>query len=157
MASSTRIAGTGEGGFTGEGGPALLATFNNPSFRTVSCGALYVSDTNSVRAIALADPLIDLRGITSTTTGGQAIRAGTNFQISGCNLAGSTAAAGDGGNTISLAGTPVKLNGVLVPVVSVSPTVVMAQVPFGFASGAAVVVLTRDGLGATAMAGTVVE
>ena len=151
------IAGTGDGGITGDGGPALQATFNYPSFLAVSCGALYVSDSNSVRAITLTDPLIALRGITSTTTGGQSIRAGTNFQISGCNLAGSTAAAGDGGNTISLAGTSVKLNGVLVPVVSVSPTVVVAQVPFGFASGAAVVVLTRDGLGATAMAGTVVE
>lgn len=151
------FAGTGEGGITGDGGPALQATFNYPSFLAVSCGALYVSDTNSVRAITLTDPLIALRGITSTTTGGQSIRPGTNFQISGCNLAGSTVTVGDFGNTISLAGTSVKLNGVLVPVVSVSPTLVVAQVPFGFTSGAAVVTLTRDGIGATAMASTIVE
>lgn len=132
------FAGTGDGSLSGDGGPALQATFNNPSFLAVSCSALYVSDTNIVRAITLTDPLIALHGITSTTTGGQTIRGGTNFQISGCNLASSAGV------------TAVMLNGVTVPVVAVSANQIVASVPLGFPSGATVVTVSRDGAMATA-------
>ena len=147
--------GTGDGSFTGDGGPAVNAVLRYPGYLAVNCSALYVSDVNSVRAIALTDPLIAQRGITGTTTGAAVIRAGTSFQISGCNLAASTA---DGGLAppLSLAGTSVSLNGVRVPVTSVSPTLVVAQVPFNFPSGVTTVTV-MDGNGKTATAGTIVE
>ena len=148
------FAGTGDGSLSGDGGPALQATFNFPAFLAVNCNALYISDTNTVRAIALTDPLIAMRGVTSLTTGALTLRAGTNFQISGCNLANIVA---DGGSSLSLAGTTVSMNGVQVPVVSVSPTQVTATLPFGFPSGATVVKVARDGIVATAAAATVVE
>jgi hypothetical protein len=148
--------GPGDGSFNGDGGPAVNAVFSYPTYLAISCSALYVSDANSVRAIALTDPLIAQRGLTSTATGGAIIPAGATFQISGCNLAASTA---DGGLTppLSLAGTSVTLNGVSVPVISVSPTRVVAQVPFGFPSGATTVTLALVGNGKTATAGMIVQ
>lgn len=140
----------------GDGGPALQASFVYPSSLAINCNALYVSDDNSVRAIRLTDPLIALRGITGPTTGSGSIRAGANFQISGCNLALATATADAGAMpTLSLAGTSVALNGVPVALVSVSPTQVVAMVPAGFPSGATAVTLTLNTMTATAT--TVVE
>ena len=142
----------------GDGGPALQAKFVYPSSLAINCGALYVSDDNSVRAIRLIDPLIALRGITGPTAGATTIRAGVNFQISGCNLAGATATADAGPMpTLSLAGTSVTLNGVPVSLVSVSPTQVVALVPVGFPSGATSVTVTLNGSGSAVTAGTVVE
>ena len=60
--------GPGDGTFNGDGGPALSAVFANPTYLAVSCSALYVSDANRVRAIALTDPLIVQRGITNVIT-----------------------------------------------------------------------------------------
>ena len=136
------IAGTGDGSMSGDGGPALQATFNAPSFLAVGCTALYVSDSNSVRAIELKDPLIAQRGITNPATGALTLRAGANFQINGCNLAG---------------GTTVTLNGTPVTIVSATSTQLIATVPVGFPSGTTNVTVIRDGISATATAGTIVE
>jgi sugar lactone lactonase YvrE len=56
-----RVAGTGETGFSGDGGPALAATFNGP--KGIACGAdrsLYVVDTenHAIRRIDLASGTI---------------------------------------------------------------------------------------------------
>jgi NHL repeat len=46
----TTIAGTGEGGFSGDGGPALRATFSDPRYLGVdAAGNVYVADTNNER------------------------------------------------------------------------------------------------------------
>lgn len=152
------FAGTGRNISSGDGGPALQASFNDPTFLAVTCTKLYVSDTERIRAIALTDPLIAQKGITNGKTGAASIRAGMPFEVSGCNLAASSATA-DATTPLrlSLAGTSVTLNGVPVPIMSVSPTRVVAEVPKGFSPGAAVVVVTRDGNGTTAKAGTVIE
>jgi hypothetical protein len=151
------FAGTGEAVSNGDGGPALQASFNDPTYLAVSCTALYVTDTQRIRAIALADPLIAQKGITNSATGALSIRVGTAFTISGCNLAGSSVTAdAEAPPVYTLAGTSVTLNGSNVPIVSVSPTQVVAQVPFGFSSGPALIVVTSHG-NTTAAAGTVIE
>jgi len=59
----TRIAGTGETGYTGDGGPALTATFNGPKGIAYSAGdhALYVVDTENhvIRRMRLDDGTIE--------------------------------------------------------------------------------------------------
>lgn len=57
----TTIAGTGEAGFSGDGGPALDAKLNNPrDLEFGPDGRLYVADTdnNAVRAIDLASGIV---------------------------------------------------------------------------------------------------
>jgi hypothetical protein len=67
-ANVTRIAGSGGGGSTGDGGPALLAEFNDPAGLAYSStlNTLYVSDTENhrIRAINLTT------GIVSAVAGG---------------------------------------------------------------------------------------
>jgi len=61
-----RVAGTGEQGFAGDGGPALDAQFNLPSFLARAPGALYVTDRVNGRVRR-----IDLRtGRITTVAGG---------------------------------------------------------------------------------------
>jgi len=152
------FAGTGQTISNGDGGPALQASFNYPTYLAVSCTALYVTDTQRIRAIALTDPLIAQNGITNSATGALSIEMGTAFTISGCNLAGSSATADPTAPPVyALSGTSVTLNGYNVPVMSVSPTQVVVQLPFGFSSGRAVVVVTLDGNTTTATAATVIE
>jgi serine/threonine-protein kinase len=46
----TTIAGTGEPGSSGDGGPAVQATFSDPRYLAVdSAGNVYVADTNNER------------------------------------------------------------------------------------------------------------
>lgn len=55
------IAGTGEAGYTGDGGPALSATFDNPRDLEIGPdGDLYIADTdnNVIRAIDLATGVV---------------------------------------------------------------------------------------------------
>lgn len=58
-----RIAGTGERGFTGDGGPALAATFNGPKgiAYSVSDQSLYIVDTenHAIRRMSLATGIIE--------------------------------------------------------------------------------------------------
>lgn len=59
----TRIAGTGETGYTGDGGPALAATFNGPKGIAYSAAdhSLYIVDTENhvIRRMGLATGTID--------------------------------------------------------------------------------------------------
>lgn len=58
-----RIAGTGETGYTGDGGPAISATFNGPKGIAYSAAdhALYIVDTENhvIRRMRLASGLVD--------------------------------------------------------------------------------------------------
>ncbi len=59
----TRIAGTGETGYTGDGGPALAATFNGPKGIAYSAAdhSLYIVDTENhvIRRMSLATGILD--------------------------------------------------------------------------------------------------
>jgi streptogramin lyase len=61
----TTIAGTGIAGFTGDGGPALLAEFNDPTWLAVdTAGNLYLTDISNQRVRR-----IDTSGIVTTVAG----------------------------------------------------------------------------------------
>jgi sugar lactone lactonase YvrE len=61
--SLERIAGTGETGFTGDGGPALAATFNGPKGIAYSAAdhSLYIVDTenHAIRRMDLASRTVE--------------------------------------------------------------------------------------------------
>ena len=142
----TTFAGTGDSTSTGDGGPALQATFNHPTNLAITCTALYVTDTDRIRAIALSAPLVAQKGIVDATTGAPSLRSGATFAISGCNLAvSSTTADVTMPAPLSLAGTSVMLNGMPVQILSVSPTRVTGLVPLGLASGSVTAIVTANG------------
>src|SRR5256885_13836521 len=65
------IAGTGEPGSSGDGGPALKARLNEPKSMTIAGRALYIADSENhrIRKVALATDLITT--VAGEGTGGQ--------------------------------------------------------------------------------------
>src|SRR5439155_20655641 len=49
LGTITTIAGTGEPGCSGDGGPALKACLNEPKSVTIACRALYIADSENHR------------------------------------------------------------------------------------------------------------
>jgi adhesin/invasin len=74
------------------------------------------------------------------------VAPGSLIAIFGTNLSGSTASATSFPLPTSLGNTSIRLNGVLIPLLYVSPTQVNAQVPFEIAPGAMGVVATSNDL-----------
>jgi trimeric autotransporter adhesin len=86
-----RVAGTGTGGFSGDGGPATSAKFDNPAAVAVDgAGNLVIADSgnNRVRVVAA----------TTGTFYGQAMTAGDIYTVAGT---GTYAFSGDGGPATS--------------------------------------------------------
>src|SRR2546428_8918262 len=67
----TTIAGTGEPGSSGDGGPALKACLNEPKSMTIAGRALYIADSENhrIRKVDLATDLITT--VAGEGTGGQ--------------------------------------------------------------------------------------
>ncbi len=132
----------------GDDGPALKAFLDNPSSLAVSCTALYVNDASRIRAISLTVPLIAQAGVMSMTSGSTTVRAGDKFSISGCNLA-LTSASADPTFALptTLGGASVTVGGIPVPLFSVSPTQIVAQLPTGIPAGTAALVVTVNTTG----------
>ena len=132
----------------GDGGPALEAFLDYPTYLAVSCTALYVNDSSRIRAIALTAPLIAQNGVVSTASSSTTVRVGEQFAISGCNLASSTATA-DPAFSIptTLGGMTASVNGISVPLLSVSPNQITAQLPAGVTAGTATLVVSVTGNG----------
>ncbi len=142
----TTFAGTGESISNGDGGPALQASFNFPTNLAVTCTALYVTDTDRIRAIALTAPLVSQKGIVDAATGLLPLHSGATFAISGCNLAASSATSDlTMPLPFSLGGTSVALNGSAVQLLSVSPTRVTGVIPPGLSSGSFTVTINVNG------------
>jgi sugar lactone lactonase YvrE len=132
----------------GDDGPALQAYLDDPSNLAISCSALYVNDSNRIRAIALSAPLIAQTGIVSTVTSLTTLKAGGLFSISGCNLASTTLTADPTFSLPTILGAAtVTVNGVAVPLMSVSPSQIVAQLPATVPAGTATVVVTVNGKG----------
>src|SRR5271165_4545121 len=77
----TTIAGTGEGGFSGDGGPAIRAMFSDPRHLGVDgAGNVYVADTNNqrIRKISPAGQIVTVagNGDASETVAGPATKSG---------------------------------------------------------------------------------
>jgi len=120
----------------GDDGPAVNAYFAYPGNIAVGCSALYVVDGDRVRSIGLTSPLISQNGVTSITSSLNSVRGGELFSISGCNLARTTVKAEPGFSLpITLGGVRVTVGGMVVTLLSVSPTQIVAQLPAGVPPG----------------------
>ena len=77
------VAGTGEGGHTGDGGPAVRATLGGPKGLAYAAGRLYIADTenHAIRVIDLE------RGVISTVLGNGARGDGPDGDPRRCRLA----------------------------------------------------------------------
>jgi len=144
------IAGTGEIGFSGDGGRATLAKFKWPSGVTVgAAGSLYIVDAqnNRIRKMTPATatgsgPDINASGvITAVAFGGGTVAApGSWIEIYGTNLATTTRTwSGSDFNgrqaPTSLGGTTVSIGGRAAFVAYVSPTQVNVQLPSNIGTG----------------------
>ena len=141
----TTIAGNGRNERKGDGGPALRASFDAVFDVAVGCTGVYLTDTQSVRKIALTDPLIAYNGVRDGT-GKASIAAGQPFSISGCNLAAASATA-DRNQPLpqTLGGASVTVNGIPATLSSVGTTRVSGVVPAGVASGEVHVIVSVNG------------
>jgi hypothetical protein len=141
----------------GDDGPAVQAFLTDPANLAITCSALYVNDNNRIRAIALSAPLIAQAGILSGASSSTTLKVGAQFSISGCNMASTTLTADPTFSfPTTLGATSVTVNGVAVPLMSVSPAQIVAQLPTSVTSGIATVVVTVNGKG-TATAGVSVN
>ncbi len=144
----TTIAGTGQQGYAGDGGPASVATFSSPRGIAVdSSGTLYVADTgnNVIRMLEPPSPVISSNGVVNAGSFAPGISPGALATIFGSNFLAVKASAGLPLPS-SLSGVEVSVSGQLAPVLYVSPTQVNFQVPWETATGTANVVLSRNGV-----------
>jgi len=140
----------------GDDGPALQAFLDAPANLAITCSALYVNDYNRIRAIALSAPLIAQAGILSVASSSTIVKAGAQFSISGCNLASTTLTADPTFSLPTILGaTSVTVNGVAVPLMSVSPAQIVAQLPAAITPGTVMVVVSVNGKGTAAATASV--
>lgn len=81
--TATTIAGTGQGGYTGDGGPAAAASLNAPTSLAIDAsGSLFISDSanNVIREITLDG---NIRTLSQSQAGGLAVDAAGNFYFGG--------------------------------------------------------------------------
>ena len=98
----TRVAGTGAPGYSGDGGPAISAQFNNPwGLALDTAGNLYISDTynNRIRKV-------DLTGTISTVAGnGNCCYSGDNGPATSANINSPEGIAVDSSGNLYIADT----------------------------------------------------
>jgi hypothetical protein len=141
----TTIAGGGENSRAGDGGPALRASFGSVFDVAVGCTGVYITDTQSVRKIALTDPLIAYNGVLDSA-GKTSIAGGQPFTISGCNLSeGSATADRDRPLPQTLGRASVTVNGVSATLSSVASTRIMGVMPSDLAPGSVKVIVSVNG------------
>jgi uncharacterized protein (TIGR03437 family) len=156
------IAGTGAGGYSGDGGPAISANLNSPGDVAVdSAGNLYIADffNNRIREVVgaaqSAMPSIATGGVVSASAFGEftSVSPGSWIEIYGSNLAADARSwAGSDFNginaPISLDGTSVTVGGQSAFVSFISAGQVNVQVPSGVSAGSKQVIVST-GAGAS--------
>jgi uncharacterized protein (TIGR03437 family) len=133
----TTVAGTGVSGFSGDGGPALSATFDFPTGIAVDAsGKIYVADTqdNVIRMITPTNcsSAFILGAITAGDFGAmKTVAPGSWMEVYGCDLTPGAAAWNFQGSTAptSLNGASVTIGGFSANLSYVSPTQVNALIP----------------------------
>jgi uncharacterized protein (TIGR03437 family) len=76
------------------------------------------------------------------------VKPGAQFSISGCNLASTTLTADPAFSLPTILGaTSLTVNGIAVPLLSVSPAQIVAQLPAAVTPGTATVVVSVNGKG----------
>jgi uncharacterized protein (TIGR03437 family) len=163
----TTIAGDGNNGFSGDGGPATNATFDDPlGIAAGGGGKVYVADTQNYRVRLLTPASAPAGSLPSVASGGvvsasafgkfSAVAPGSLMEIYGSNLAVATMNWGSAFNGInaptSLDGTSVTIGGEDAFVAYVSPGQVNVQVPSGVGIGPQpVIVKTGSGTSSPSM------
>jgi hypothetical protein len=131
----TTVSGTETNDRSGDGGPALRASFNDPAHIAVGCSGVLITDTETIRKIALTAPLIAYNGVLDANGKGS-ISAGHPFSVAGCNFTGATA---------TINGAPVQFS-------SVGAMQLKGVVPDGIAAGMAGIIVSVDGRPSSSLA-----
>ena len=149
----TTYAGTGAAGSSGNNGPAINATFNNPNGMVVdSANNIYLADTNNRqirKLIPVTPPSISFTNAVVPVWGG-ATNFGSNMYVTlyGSNLSTVTQDWGgsftNGKAPQSLGGVSVTVNGVPAFIQYVSPRQVNINTPDDVATGPVNIVLTNS-------------
>jgi uncharacterized protein (TIGR03437 family) len=164
----TTLAGTGNNGFSGDGGLAVDAMLNFPWFLAIdTSGNLVISDSQNdrVRMVTLlstaAPPVLAPGGTVNAASyapaasANGAIAPGSIVAIFGSNLATAAVSAANVPLPTSLNGTSVTMNGTAVPLFYASSGQVNAQVPFGTPSGSVAIQVQRGSQTTTVQSATV--
>lgn len=142
----TTFAGSGESKRSGDGGQARKASFEGMFDVAVGCSGVYVTDTQSVRKIALTAPLIAYHGVVDGASK-PSIAAGQPFSVSGCNLAEASATADRKQPLpLTLGQASITVNGVAASLSASAPTRLTGVVPAGTAAGLVKVIVTVNGV-----------
>ena len=147
------VAGTGTQGYSGDGGPAISAQFNNPAQIALdAAGNLYVADAgnNAIRAI---DPSSSGLAISAVTNGASnqpgPVAPGEVVVLYGSGLGPAKLAqfqlGSDGRVDSALAGTQVFFNGAAAPVLYASATQTAVIVPYEITGTQAQVIALYQG------------
>jgi uncharacterized protein (TIGR03437 family) len=145
------LAGTGENGFSGDGGPATAAMLNFPwGLTTDATGSVYVADrvNNRVRVVSgslTGGPTLADNSTVNSASLAKTIAPGAIVSISGTNFAGSSLSASSVPLPTVLGDTGVNFNGAAVPLFFVSNGEILAQAPFNLPAGVAVSIQVRQG------------
>ena len=145
----TTVAGNGNFGYTGDGGPATSAELDFPLGVAVDAsGNFLIADTNSVirkvsasTSTSSTTPSIATGGIVPVDGTVPTIQSGEWVSIYGANLAGGVAT-WSGNFPTSLGGTSVTIDGTLAYLCYVSPSQINLQAPGDSATGLVSVVVT---------------
>ncbi len=111
---------------------------------------LFVADSFDRRILVFspADLALSAKAITnSASLAGGSFAPGTLITLTGGSLADTTVSSPDDGTQslpVKLAGTEVFLNGVALPLLSVSPTEIRAQLPYGIGNAASASLYVRE-------------
>ncbi|MBV9396928.1 MAG: SMP-30/gluconolactonase/LRE family protein [Bryobacterales bacterium] len=144
------IAGSGVGGFAGDGQTGDFASFLNPSGVAVDTrGNVFVADMGNSRVRMLAPQGTATPVITKVQGPSYATKLspGSIFSVYGDLFAAAnvTMQANGAPWPVSLAGVSVSINGYLAPLYYVGKTQVNGQVPFEVTPGTATLVITTNG------------
>jgi uncharacterized protein (TIGR03437 family) len=151
------IAGADALGYSGDGGPALNATFNGALGLAVdSAGNVYVADSGN-NAIRQLQPLATGTGIAAVVNGAGnqtgSIAPGEIIVLYGNGLGPAAVVANqpnsNGVYSTAIGGTAVYVGGTAAPILYASATQVSAIVPFGLTGSTAPVYVTYQGVATT--------
>ena len=155
----TTVAGDGNPGYSGDGGPAGIARVQTPNAVAVSpSGDVWFADTQN-NAIRTLHPISQSLAISvvfdAATESAMPLSPGKVAVIYGAGLGPSTLAEFqlNGSNTIAaqLAGTIVMFNGIAAPLIYTSATQIGAIVPYGVTGNTAQVAVSYGGQTSTAV------